>query len=122
MDDYVAEHLKTLYGLSPDVPHMAFQFPRLPPSIFNPMFKVYQDPANERFTRDAKATSKKLQAFQQMYQKHASGLFVMNSRIIPPNHPMYADRDSVDALKAENDKLLKENKELRKKLEKQTRT
>lgn len=121
MDDYVAEHLKTLYGLSPDVPHIAFQFPRLPPSISHPMFKTYQDPASEIFARDAKAASKKLQEFQQMYQKHASGLFAMNSRIIPPNHPMHTDRDSIEALKAENDKLLKENTELRKKLEKQTK-
>ena len=41
----------------------------------------------------------------------------MNSAIIPPGHPLYTRQNSVETLQAENDKLLKENLELKKKLE-----
>jgi hypothetical protein len=59
-----------------------------------------------------------LQGFQQSYQRYASGLLTMNSNgIIPPGHPLFNRQNSVNTLKAENDKLLKENLELKKKLE-----
>ena len=41
----------------------------------------------------------------------------MNSTIIPPGHPLYSKKNSAEILRAENDKLLKENNELKKKLE-----
>ncbi|MNC87532.1 hypothetical protein D3C83_32630 [compost metagenome] len=42
----------------------------------------------------------------------------MNSNgIIPPGHPLFNRVNSVNTLKAENDKLLKENLELKKKLD-----
>ena len=44
----------------------------------------------------------------------------MNSTIIPPGHPMYNRQNSVETLQAKNDKLLKENLELKKKVEKET--
>ena len=120
-DDYVAGHLRNLYGMNPDIPHMAFQFPRLPPSLVRPAFKIHGNPSRERLARDAETVNKKLQGFQQMYQKHASGLFTMGSAVIPPGHPLYTGRDSAGALKAENDRLLKENSELRKRLERKSR-
>jgi hypothetical protein len=55
-----------------------------------------------------------------MYQQYASGLLSMNSSIIPPGHPMYTRKNSVETLQTENDKLLKENLKLKKKLEKET--
>jgi hypothetical protein len=55
-----------------------------------------------------------------MYQQYASGLISMNSSIIPPGHPLYTRQNSVKTLQAENDKLLKENLNLKKKLEKET--
>ena len=30
-------HLQDLYGLNPNIPHMAFQFPRLPPGLTHPL-------------------------------------------------------------------------------------
>jgi hypothetical protein len=64
--------------------------------------------------------SQKLQGFQHMYQQYASGLVSMNSAIIPPGHPLYTRQNSVQTLQTENDKLLKENLNLKKKLEKES--
>lgn len=118
MDDLVINHLQNLYGLNPNIPHLAFQFPRLPPGLTNPMFKIYENPMKEQFSNQESTINKKLQGFQHMYQQYASGLLSMNSTIIPPGHPLYNKQSSVETLQAENEKLLKENSELKKKLEK----
>ncbi len=120
MDNLVTEHLRDLYGLNPNIPHVAFQFPRLPSGLFNPMFKNHENPMKEQFLRNADSIAQKLQGFQQMYQQHAAGLLTMNSTVIPPGHPAYTRQNSVETLQTENDKLVKENRELRKKLEKET--
>ena len=120
MDNYVIDHLKSLYGMDPNVPHAALQFPRMPPSIKPQLFKGH-DPVMERFARQTKTASRILYDFQQAYQRHASGLLAMNSQIIPPGHPLHID-ESIEALKAENDKMARENAELRKKLEKMSKS
>ena len=117
MDNLAIKHLQDLYGLNPDIPHMAFQFPRLPPGITNPMFKIYENPMKEQFLKNAETINQKLRGFQQMYQQHAAGLLTMNSGIIPPGHPLYTRNNSIETLQNENDKLLKENLELKKKLD-----
>jgi hypothetical protein len=61
--------------------------------------------------------NQKLQGFQTMYQEYASGLLSKNSPVIPPGHPLFTSKNSVQTLKTQNDKLVKENLELRKKLE-----
>ena len=118
MDKQVIEHLQNLYGLNPNIPHMALQFPRLPPGLTHPMFKVFENPVKEKFSQDAATINQKLQGFQHMYQQYAAGLLSMNSTVIPPGHPLYTKQNSVKTLQAENEKLLKENSELKKKLEK----
>ena len=118
MDNNVTKHLQDLYGLNPNVPHLAFQFPRLPPGLKHPMFKIYENPMKEQFSEQASTINQKIQGFQQMYQQYASGLLSMNSNIVPPGHPLYTRQNSVETLQAENDKLVKENLELKKKLEK----
>jgi len=120
MDETVNQHLQNLYGLNPNIPHMAFQFPRIPPGRNHPMFKIYENPLREQFAKDASTINQKLQGFQQMYQQYASGLLSMNNNIVPPGHPLYTRQDTVNTLKTENDKLLKENLELKKKLEKES--
>ena len=117
MEDHVAEHLKGLYGLDPSVPHPALQFPRLPPGLPHPVFRVHQNATKENMARNAESIAKKLQGFEKMYQEHAAGLFTAGSRAMPPGHPLYALQNPVEALKAENEKLLKENADLRRKLE-----
>ena len=120
MDDFVMRHLKDLYGLNPDIPHRVFQFPRLPPGITHPMFKIHENPSKDNFLHSASTLSKKLDGFQKLYQQHASGLFTMSSGIVPPSHPLYSEKNSVESLKAENDKLLKQNMELKKQLDKKS--
>jgi len=120
MDNFVIKHLQDLYGLNPNIPHLALQFPRLPPGLTHPMFKIYENPMKDQFSDEVSAISQKLQGFQHMYQQYASGLLSMNSAIIPPGHPLYNRQNSVETLQATNDKLLKENLELKKKVEKET--
>jgi len=119
MEDLPIKQLKDIYGLNPNIPHLALQFPRLPPGLTNPLFKIFENPMKEKFAEDNASINKKLQGFQQSYQKYASGLLTMNSGgIIPPGHPLFNQQNSVSTLKAQNDKLLKENLELKKKLDK----
>ena len=120
MDEYVLRHLKDLYEMNHDIPHRAFQFPRLPPGITHPMQKIFENPTKEKFLRDASLTNKKLEGFQKFYQQYASGLMTSNTnRIVPPGHPLYSEKNSLESLKAENDKLIKQNLQLKKKLEKE---
>jgi len=120
MDSMAINHLQDLYGLNPNIPHLAFQFPRLPPSLTNPIFKIHENPMKEQFLENASTVTQKLQGFQHMYQQYAAGLLTMNSAIIPPGHPLYTRQNSVETLQTENDKLLKENLELKKKLDKES--
>ncbi len=119
MDNMVNNHLCDLYGLNPNIPHVAFQFPRLPPRLANPMFKIHENPMKEKFLQNASNMAQKLQGFQQMYQQHAAGLLTMSSTVIPPGHPAYTRQNSIETLQTENDKLIKENLELKKKLDKE---
>jgi hypothetical protein len=120
VDNLAIKHLQDLYGLNPNIPHMALQFPRLPPGLTNPMFKIHENPMKEQFSRQADTINQKLQGFQHLYQQHASGLLNMNSNIIPPGHPLHTRENSVETLQTANDKLLKENLELKKKLKKES--
>jgi len=119
MDNLAIKHLEDLYGLNPNIPHLALQFPRLPPGLTRPMFKIFENPIKNQFSQEATTIFQKLQGFQHMYQQYASGLMSMNSAIIPPGHPLYNRQNSVETLQATNDKLLKENLELKKKVEKE---
>ena len=116
----VSNHLRDLYGLNPNIPHVAFQFPRLPPGLANPMFKNHKNPMKEQFLKNAGNMAQKLQGFQYLYQQHANGLLNMTSAVIPPGHPAYTRQNSIEALQTENDKLIKENLELKKRLDKET--
>jgi hypothetical protein len=119
MDDLVLRQLQNLYDLNYDIPHRAFQFPRLPPGINPPMFKIFENPVKDKFVQNASNLNKKLDGFQNLYQQHVSGLMSMSSSgIIPPGHPLYSDKNSIKILKTQNDKLLKQNLELKKKLDK----
>ena len=120
MDNFVIKHLQDLYGLNPNIPHLALQFPRLPPGLTRPMFKIYENPMKDKFSDEVSASRQKLQGFQHMYQQYASGLVSMNSAIIPPGHPLYNEQNSVESLQSKNDKLAKENLNLKKKLEKES--
>ena len=120
MDDMVIRQLQDIYGMNPNTPHMALQFPRLPPGLLHPMFKIHENPVKEQLSKQASTINQKLPGFQHMYQQYAAGLLTMNSAIIPPGHPLYTRQNSVETLQTENDKLLKENLELKKKIQKES--
>jgi len=119
VEELAIKQLRDLYGLNPNIPHLVFQFPRLPPGLSHPMFKLYENPMKEKFANDVNSINRKIQGFQHMYQQYATGLMNMNSSgIVPPGHPLFNRNNSIEMLKTEKDKLLKENLELKKKLDK----
>jgi hypothetical protein len=117
MDYFTTMHLMDLYGLNPNIQPYAFQFPRVPPSLSHPMQNTNKISKKNSHTNESLIP--KLEDFQQMYRKYASGILDMIfPGIIPPGHPLYSRHFSVEILQSERDTLLKENLELRKKLEK----
>ena len=95
------------------MPHMALQFPRHPP-MKRSMFGSQTNPVKEKFMQDSASLNHKLYGFQHIFQQHAAGLFTLGASVIPPGHPLYNEKRSVEILKIENDKLQKENNELKK--------
>lgn len=118
MDEAEINHLRELYGLNPNVMPFALQFPRLPPGLFNTPNGIRTSP-KEKFATAANKMNPQLKDFKEMYQKFASGLIEHHpSALIPPGHPLYSRQNSVETLRAENNKLKQENIELKKQLDK----
>ena len=118
MEEAELNHLREVYGLNPNVMPYAFQFPRLPPGLFNPINGIHNSP-KEQFATKGNNLNPQLKDFKEMYQKFASGLIESHpSALIPPGHPLYSRQNSVDTLRAENSKLKQENIELKKQLDK----
>ena len=85
------------------------------------MFKIHEIPMKEQFSENESTINQKLQGFQHMYQQYASGLLDYEIlQLFLRDIRLYTKQNSVETLKAENDKLLKENLELKKKLEKKS--
>ena len=98
-------------------------FPRYPPGVLPPNNALMnQKRLKEKFFQDNASMITKLQDFNQMYQKLASGLFEVAYPAMPPGHPLFSRLKSSASLKNENDKLRKENLELKKRLEKNQKT
>jgi len=117
MDVTPLERMRTLFGLNPDAVPPGLQFPRLPPGPMHPMTSRFTVPKGKT-ARDAASLVPSLEDFQQAYQKYAAGL--LNSHypgVVPPGHPLYEKQTSVSILKSENDKLSKENLELKRQLD-----
>ena len=92
-------------------------FIRFPPNSNPPIgFSHIQKIKNE-FSSKGASMIPKLQDFNQLFRQKADSLVNMNSSIIPPGHPLFSRENSIITLKEENDKLLKENLELKKKLD-----
>ncbi len=98
-------------------------FPRYPPGVLPPTIALMnQKRLKEKFFQENASMTTKLQDFNQMYQKLASGLFEIAYQALPPSHPLFSRLNSSTLLKNENDKLRKENLELKKQLEKNQKT
>ena len=91
---------------------------RYPPGANIPKGLVNTPKLKEKISTDNAALNPKLENFTQMYQQMAAGLLHMSlDKLIPPGHPLYTKENSVTILKEEKEKILKENLELKRKLE-----
>ena len=72
----------------------------------------------EKFDKRSASLMPNLEDFNQMFRQYADGLLNSNQSVFPPGHPLYNREKSFSLLKESNDKLLKENLELKKQLEK----
>ena len=107
------EELNPLLGLPKSV------FVRYPPGVSpTPLGLMNQKRLKEKFFQDNSSIGIKLQDFNQMYQKFASGLFEIAYPALPPGHPLFSRLASTTSLQTENNKLKRENLDLKKQLEK----
>ncbi len=106
-----------LSGIHPAFGIPTPMFPRFPPGISPPSIgMVDQKRLKEKFFKDTASMSFKLQDFNQMYQKFASGLFEVAYPARPPGHPLFSRMESTISLQSENNKLKKENIDLQKQI------
>ena len=118
MDYYMAKRLFDMYGHATDFATLAPDSIRYPPNTNIPIGLVNTPKLKGRLSADNAALTPKLENFAQMYQQMAAGLLNMSlNKLIPPGHPFYSKENSVSLLKDEKEKILKENFELKKKLE-----
>jgi len=91
---------------------------RYPPGANIPKGLVNTPKLKERLSKDGATLTPTLENFAQMYQQMAAGLLHMSlNKLIPPGHPLYTKENSITILKEEKEKILKENLELKRKLE-----
>jgi len=119
MDYFTTMNLLDLYGLNPNKMPLAFQFPKTPPGISSAMINSSTIDPKKKFSQKNETINLKLDDFKQMFQKYAFGLFDISfSGIISPTHPLFSRQASVEFIKQERDRLMQENLELKKQLEK----
>ena len=110
MEDMKEKEFPFLNEITPD-------FIRFPPNSNPPVgFNHIQKIKNE-FSSKGASMLPKLQDFNQLFRQKADSLVNMNSSIIPPGHRLFSCENSIITLKEEYDKVLKENLELKKKLD-----
>jgi hypothetical protein len=91
---------------------------RYPPKSSPPTGFLGIQEIREKFNKKNASIMPNLEDFNQMFRQYAEGLLRVNESVFPPGHPLYNREKSFSLLKEANDKLLKENLELKKQLEK----
>ena len=91
---------------------------RYPPNSAHPTGFSGINEIRERFNKRNASLMPNLEDFNQMFRQYADGLLHTNESVFPPGHPLYNREKSFTLMKEANDKLLKENLELKKQLEK----
>ena len=118
MDYYHSKRFFDIYDFSPDFSTLSPDSIRYPPNASIPKGLVNTPKLKEKISTDNAALNPKLENFTQMYQQMAANLLNMSlDKLIPPGHPLYSKENSIRLLKDEKEKILKENLELKKKLE-----
>ena len=119
MDYFDAQRIMELYGMMPSAISGATPFIRFPSGLsFTTSGLIKPNHLHEKLLKDTASINTKLNDFQQMYKKLASGLIGVNTSLIPPGHPLFSRLNSPALLQTENEKLRKENLELKQQLEK----
>ena len=95
-------------------------FNRYPPNSNLPKGLLNYNQIKKNFAMEGASMLPKLQDFNQMFRQYANSILNMNESVFPPGHPLFNRERSISALKETNDKLLKENLELKKRLEEKT--
>ena len=118
MNSFMKKSIFDIYDNTTDFSFLTPDTLRYPPGANLPSGLVNTSKLKRQLSSDNAALSPKLQDFTEMYHKMAAGLLNISSdTLIPPGHPIYSRENSVVILKEENKKILKENMELKKKLE-----
>jgi len=118
MNSFMKKNIFDIYDNTTDFSFLTPDTLRYPPGANLPSGLVNTSKLKRQLSADNAALSPKLQDFTEMYHKMAAGLLDMSSNtLIPPGHPIHSRENSVAILKEENKKILKENIELKKKLE-----
>lgn len=119
MDYFDAQRMMELYGMLPNSLTGTSPFIRFPSGLsFTTSGLIKPNHLHEKLVNDTSSINAKLNDFQQMYKKFASGLIGVNTSLIPPGHPLFSRLNSSALLQTENEKLRKENLELKQQLEK----
>ena len=118
MNSFMKKSIFDIYDNTTDFSFLTPDALRYPPGANLPSGLVNTSKLKRQLSADNAALSPKLQDFTEMYHKMAAGLLNISSdTLIPPGHPIHSRENSVAMLKEENKKILKENMELKKKLE-----
>jgi len=118
MNSFIKKSIFDIYDNTTDFSFLTPDTLRYPPGANLPSGLVNTSKLKLQLSADNAALSPRLQDFTEMYHKMAAGLLDMSSNtLIPPGHPIHSRENSVAILKEENKKILKENMELKKKLE-----
>jgi hypothetical protein len=118
MNSFMKKSIFDIYDNTTDFSFLTPDALRYPPGANLPSGLVNTSKLKRQLSADNAALSPKLQDFTEMYHKMAAGLLNISSdTLIPPGHPIHSRENSVTILKEENKKILKENMELKKKLE-----
>ncbi len=117
MDYFYTRRSIELSGIHPEFGIPTSVFPRFPPGISPPSLGANnQKRLKEKFFNDNASINTKLHDYNKIYQKFASGLFELTYSALPPGHPLYSRLHSTLSLESENNKLKKENIDLKKQL------
>jgi hypothetical protein len=118
MNSFMKKSIFDIYDNTTDFSFLTPDTLRYPPGANLPSGLVNTSKLKRQLSADNAALSPKLQDFTEMYHKMAAGLLNISSdTLIPPGHPIHSRENSVTILKEENKKIIKENMELKKKLE-----
>ena len=117
MDTWFFNQKKTLFN-SMDVNNGPENTIRYPPKSAPPTGVSKIQEIHEKFNKTSASLMPNLEDFNQMFRQYADGLLNSSQTIFPPGHPLYNREKSFSLIKESNDKLLKENLELKKQLDK----